>query len=134
METPTPVQTVAPTPTTQVVVSGDITLSPGEVLDLDSGALLVEEGDISFEINGESGQFLVPVNQASLGFFGKSRPAEWECRLASLSSAPLALNNFAEGGYICFRSSKGLPGYALIGVKRLKENQLDIKYATWFIP
>ncbi|NPV75909.1 MAG: hypothetical protein HPY59_05970 [Anaerolineae bacterium] len=134
MDTPTPERTVTATLTAQVVVSGEITLSPGDTLDLDSGNLDPAKGDFSFEIAQSGEMLLSPKNQASMVYFGPNRPVEWECRLGILSSTPLELRALQEGSYLCFRSNQGFPGYLYLSTVRLPENILEVKFVTWFIP
>ncbi len=134
VDTPTPERTITATLTAQVVVSGEIALTPGDSLDLDSGNLDSLKGDVSFEI-AQSGEVLLsPKNQASMVYFGPNRPVEWECRLGILSSTPQELGALQDGSYLCFRSSQGLPGYLYLSTVRLAENILDVKFVTWFIP
>jgi len=133
-ETPTLERTITLTPTAQVVVAGEIALTPKDVLDLDTGDLDPAQGDLSFEITESGEMWLSPKNQASLVFFGLNRPVEWECRTGILSPAPIDLKTLQDGSFLCFRSSQGLPGYLFLSMARLGENILDVKFVTWFIP
>ena len=134
VDTPTPERRITATLTPQVVISGELALSPGDSLDLDSGNLDPAKGDVSFEIEQGGKMLLTPKNQAGMVVFGTNRPVEWECRLGILSSTPLELGNLPDGSYLCYRSSQGLPGYLYVSMARLAENILDVKFVTWFIP
>jgi hypothetical protein len=134
VETETPEPTPTTVPTAQVVASGEVALSPGNILDLDTGNLDPDKGDLSVELSQNGDLLLVPKNQTSLVFFGPNQPVEWECRLGTFSSTPLDLSTIKDGSSVCFRSSQGLPGYIIVNTQRYSERIMSVKFVTWFIP
>lgn len=138
--TPTPetsaTPSASPSPTSQVVASGQFTLTLGQLLDLDAGVITKkkDEGDLLLAV-AENGQLLlVPQNDTRILFAGLNQPAEWECRLGVLSEDPIDLSLIQEGSYLCYRSSRGLPGYVILQTGQLKQKILNLGFVTWFIP
>lgn len=134
VETETPAPSPTAVPTTQVVATGEMALSPGNMLDLDTGTLDPGKGDLLLELSQNGDLLLVPQNQTSLVFFGPNQPVEWECRLGFFSAAPLELKTIKDGSHICFRSSQGLPGFIAVNTQRYSERILDVRFVTWFAP
>lgn len=131
-ETPQPTATAVPAP--KIAISGEVSMAPGDILDLDSGTLNPEAGDIALELTAEGELRLVAQNQTGLVYFGPNIPLEWECRSGGFGSTSLDLKTIKDGSQVCFRSSQGSPGYITIDPRRYSDKIIDIKFVTWFVP
>ena len=134
-DTPTPPPPPTVTPTPVVYVSGLADLKPGESLDLDTKQPGTgSTGDLLYTIEPGKTHRLTPENGARAAQFGLQEPRIGDCRSASLSANPLALDTLTMGIYLCYRTNLGLPGWARLVALNDQDNTLTLEILTWAIP
>lgn len=134
-ETPSQTPTSAPAPTQVVFANGLANLFIDDRLDLDTNLTNPESGDdLIFRVTGEGAFELAPENNARLASFGASLPRLADCTAAALSSDPLNLDNLAAGTYFCYRTDRGLPGWARLVFLNTQNKTLSLEVLTWSVP
>lgn len=132
--TPTPLPTFTPAPTLAVVARGTLTLPLLKNLDLDSGKLLTDlTADLDLQGKPEV-LALAPVNGSVIALMGAAPPTLQECKAAALRSDAISLKPEMTSSYICYRTSKALPGIALLKAINFKEAELTLEFTTWAVP
>ncbi|HWR64714.1 MAG TPA: NBR1-Ig-like domain-containing protein, partial [Bellilinea sp.] len=135
VETATPTVTATLEPTSIVLATGSASLLPGQSFDLDSGEDSAEnQVDTKLEQSGADTLQWKPENSARFAVFGLTQPSELECQYATLSDQPQALSAFETGVYLCYRTSKGLPGRLQIVTLPAGGTPLQMNFTTWAIP
>jgi hypothetical protein len=130
--TPAPTPTITPTPATYA--GGSVTLTPGSRLDLDAARLNPESGeDLIFENQPDGTHALVPLGSTRIGLFGTNPPTLADCQVAALSPAPLVVENLGST-YLCYQTSQGLPGRALLKGLKIDDFSLSLDLLTWMSP
>lgn len=130
--TPSGPQTPAP-PT--VKDSGTVSLIPNDKLDLDTHQLNNGSSeDISYEANAAGEHLLIPQSTAVLSLFGEQAPNFEDCQTASMSAAPLLVENLPQGVYLCYRTIEGLPGWAHAVNFNQSNGSLTLEVMTWSLP
>jgi hypothetical protein len=130
--TPAPSPTITPTPVTYA--GGTVTLTPGSRLDLDTARLNPESGeDLIFENLLDGTHALVPLGSTRLGLLGPNPPTLSDCQVAALSPDPLVVENLGST-YLCYRTSQGLPGRALLKGLKVDDFSLSLDLLTWVTP
>ncbi len=135
--TATPQITVTPTttPTVAVQVSGSVTLTPGDRLDLDTNQLNPGSGEDLALDAVEGNHILDPLGNAAMAVFGGTQPTLNNCQTAALSADPLIVEgNLASGIYLCYRTDMALPGRALVSEFDVDTATLSLEIITWVIP
>jgi hypothetical protein len=131
----TPAPTTTPTATPVVRVSGTINLVVSDTLDLDTSMINGGAGsDLLFEVNGSGQHQLTPQNNAIIGVYGTSQPGKANCQSASMTSAPIVLENTPVVSYLCYRTDQGLPGYARLASFSVDSNSATLDIVTWANP
>lgn len=135
VETATPTVTATLTPTAIVWATGSASLTPGQSFDLDSGVDAAEnQVDIKLEQSSAGTLQWKPENNARFAIFGLTQPSELECQYATLSDQPQTLSAFEIGMYLCYRTSKGLPGRLQIMSLPEGSTPLQLNFTTWAVP
>ena len=135
VETAVPTVTATLAPTSIVLATGSANLSPGQYFDLDSGQDTAEnQVDLKLEQSGSDTFQWKPENNARFAVFGLNQPTELECQYATLNDQPLPLSTFEAGIFLCYRTSKGLPGRLQIEVMPAGSSPLQLKFTTWAVP
>lgn len=129
----TPTATATVTPPAQT--NGQLTLVPGDKIDLDHGK--VNSGtdeDFSYETNNEGQHLFVPLKNALIGVFGKDQPNLADCQSEAMSSASFVVEEMDLNDYLCYRTNLGLPGWALVSDFNRDNFKITLKYLTWALP
>ncbi len=129
---PQPSLTPTATATPDVHIMGQVSLSPGDQLDLDSLKLNTGlEEDVLYQLNASNNALLTPLNGATLGVFGASAPSLQNCRAASLSSASLPVESLTAGTYLCALSNQGRYGWLRLNSLDTQTFLLDTDALLW---
>lgn len=133
---PTPTGTPTPTPTATVGahVSGSVSLTLDDRLDLDTLQVNSGSGEDVMIVSEEQVHLLQPLGSALLALFGNGQPSLQECQELPLSANPLALEDLNTGLYVCYRTNIALPGWARVLVYTSEPFSLDLEIYTWAIP
>lgn len=134
--TPTPpTATPTMTPTPEIQASGLLTVTLGEVIDLDSLEINAETGGDLLYQRGELGQHLLaPQGSALLGIFGISQPTLADCRAESLGSAAFIIEDLDPQIYLCYRTNLSLPGWVQIVNFDPQTDLIRLELLTWSLP
>jgi hypothetical protein len=134
----TPTMTGSPTPTPTitppVLVNAAVSLPVGSSLDLDTAQTGTGEGDDLLYQDEEGFHLLVPQAGAVLGFFGGLPPSPENCRQASMSAAPLAVDSLTPGTYLCYRTSQGWLGRVRLVSLNSADFSINLDVLTWAVP
>jgi hypothetical protein len=137
VEVPTtanPTNHVTPTPTPQGQMSGELSLFLGDTLDLDT--LMLNDGntDLAYQLDASRYHWLDPQGAGLIGVYGNLEPTEAECQLASMSSAPIAVESLSTGTYLCYLTNEGRFGRALLEALNSDDFTLTMYLLTWALP
>lgn len=143
--TPAPKVTATPTPTltpTQAAkASGSAELIPGDRIDLDTNQINPASGDdLSYEIDASSSNhWMAGQNGGVMGLFGMGEPALSVCKIATMSAAPIAVENLTPGTYLCYKTDQGSFGWlrydAYVGTTDTSTDaSIKITFFTWATP
>lgn len=126
----TPTNTATPAPQ----ASGSVTLIPGSRLDLDQARANPESGeDLIYESNPDGVHLLIPQGSTVISLYGTSPPALTDCLASNLSTAPIQVENLGTT-YLCYRTSQGLPGRALVRNFSIDDFSVVLDLLTWVAP
>jgi hypothetical protein len=131
--TPQPTPTLTPTPV--VYVSGEVGLTDGDELDLDTATLNPGEdllADLLYQYGGAPTHLLTPINEMEWVVFGVNEPGLTNCAEASINDNPIGFNEIPVGTYYCYQTSEGLRGWLLI--EGFAAKKLSISFLTWAAP
>lgn len=136
VDTPTPTPTLPlATPTEVVLASGALELSFDQSIDLDSGLLdQGDSGDLIWTAQPADELVLTPLNGASISLYGINAPSLSNCLNDDLSKEPILFTQVYDGAYLCYRTTKGLPGWLLVEHSDIQEKIMNIKFQTWAVP
>jgi hypothetical protein len=129
-----PSPTPSPTATPPVQASGTVTLSPTDLIDLDTLELQPQAADLGYQSGANNYHFLTPMESVLLGVYGSLEPGLTDCRNASMSSAPIAIESLSIGTYLCYQTDQGATGRALIDALDLNTYALTLELLTWELP
>jgi hypothetical protein len=132
--TANPTDLTTPTTTPQGQVSGELSLIPGDALDLD--ALLLNNGDedLLYQLDASEYHWLEPHEAATIGVYGNLEPTQADCQLASMSKAPIAVESLSPGTYLCYFTNEGRFGRALLETVDPDSFSLNMYLLTWTQP
>ena len=132
---PTPSLEPSSTATPAVFVKGDLTLKPGDGVNLDSDNSLVGEGGSLLFTHDKQNTPVLELNKGvRFGVYGMLPPSPLDCSQVALKTDPIPLDKVADGWYFCYITDQGLPGYAQVGVANLRDDELKFSYLTWAVP
>ena len=130
--TTTPTATVTPTDAVQVI--GQVTLIPGDTLDLDSNGINLDSGgDLKYESTSSGSHQLAPIGSISLALYGEEQPSLAQCQSLSQGIQPLPVDKYV-GQFFCYRTDLGLPGRARIDFLDPDTYSLRLLTLTWLLP
>ena len=129
-----PTPSVTPTATPAVLVSGTITLSPGDNLNLDTNQVNSGGEDLSYTSTAEGQRLLLPLGTSLAAIYGQNQPSLANCQAASLSASPIPVADTPIGNYLCYRTGQGLPGRARLISFNSETSSLTLDILTWLIP
>lgn len=142
--TQTPTPTITPTtnpsvsPTATVTppgqMGGELALLPGDDLDLDTLTINSGDADLLYQVDDNNFHWLNPANGAMIGVFGSFPPSQSDCKSASMSPAPIAVESLSVGTYLCYTSNHARLGrMQLLGVNP-EDQKLSLDLLTWAAP
>jgi hypothetical protein len=133
--TSTPEQAASPAPTLPVFASEMASMVYSDSLDLDTGQLNQQgEDDVLYRIGAQGQPEIVPQNNARIAVFGVQAPTELDCQTATLGSTSLSLPAEDEDLYLCYRTSRALPGYMHLQKPVAEQDLISIDFVTWTVP
>jgi hypothetical protein len=129
-----PTPTLSPTATPPVQASDTLTLLPLDLINLDTLELLAPGADMGYQTGVNSYHFLTPLSPALLGVYGNLEPGLKDCQIASMSSAPIAVESLSIGTYLCYRTDQGAFGKARLVALDANTFALKLDLITWELP
>ena len=134
--TPTPTPTQTQTPTQAVKASGSAELIPGDRIDLDTNKINPASGDdLSYEIDASSSNhWMAGQNGGVIGLFGTDSPALPVCKIATMSAAPIAVENLTPVTYLCYKTDQGSFGWLSYDAYTSTNSTIKITFLTWAVP
>ena len=121
----------APAP---VQASGELSLTPGDSLDLDTITITHEGADLEYQVDPSSYHWLIPQNEARLGVYGQQEPNLPDCQSAAMSRAQIAVESLSAGTYLCYTTSAGRFGRAQFTALDSSNFSLTLDLLTWALP
>jgi hypothetical protein len=122
------------TPTPEGQISGEISLFPGDTLDLDTLVLNDGNADLTYQVDASQYHWLDPQGAGLIGVYGSLEPTQAECQVASMSSAPIAVESLSIGTYLCYLTDEGRTGRALLETLNPDDFNLTMVLLTWALP
>lgn len=129
---PTEFTTPSVTPTGQV--SGELSLVPGDTIDLDTLLVNSDQGDLLYKVDADEYHWLIPQASAAIGVYGSLEPTQEDCQSAGMSSAPVAVESLTAGSYLCYLNNQGRYGRALLEAVDQDDFTLTLYLVTWGTP
>jgi hypothetical protein len=130
--------TASPSPTTTttppIQASGELSPIPGDSIDLDSLTLNSGDADLIYQVDANNYHWLSPNAGAMIGVFGSSQPNLSDCRSASMSPAPIAVESLSIGTYLCYTTNEDRFGRALLEAVDPSDFTLTLDLLTWALP
>ena len=130
-----------PTPTTsavlepEVLISGSVSLSVEESIDLDTLQLNTGEADLAYQQikSGDviTGHQLVSLSSVAVGLFGTGQPTYQGCKATGMGIAALDLEATAPGTYICYTTNQGLTGWGRFDGLDTDSGVVTLTVLTW---
>lgn len=134
----TPGGTHTSTPTTTstppVQASGELSPAPGDSIDLDTLMLNGGDADLTYQVDNNQYHWLAPMDGATIGVFGSLQPSLPDCQVASMSSAPIAVESLSIGTYLCYTTNEDRFGRALLQAVEPDDFRLTLELVTWALP
>jgi hypothetical protein len=129
--TANPTDLTTPTTTPQGQVSGEVSLIPGDAIDLDT--LLLNNGneDLLYKVDASGYHWLEPQEAAMIGVYGNLEPTQADCQLANMSTAPIAVESLSSGTYLCYFTNEGRFGRTLLETVNPDDFTLTMFLLTW---
>jgi Ig-like domain from next to BRCA1 gene len=129
-----PTGEITPTPTPEGQVSGELSLAPGNSIDLDTLRSSSNDIDLIYQVEANQYHWLTPQGQTMIGVYGNQQPSHTECSSASMSSAPVAVESLSTGTYLCYQTRQGRNGRMLLAGLDLSTFTLTLDLLTWALP
>lgn len=129
-----PSPTPSPTATPPVQASDTLTLSPLDLIDLDTLVLQSQGADLGYQTGANSYHFLTPMSPTLLGVYGSLEPGLDDCQVASMSSAPIAIESLSIGTYLCYHTDQEATGWARLVALEPNSFALTLDLLTWELP
>jgi hypothetical protein len=137
MVTDTPKPTPTATATPVVYFEGQAALADQDQLDMDSGESNPKESanaDMVFLFGGDPQYVMMTLNGTQWMIYGEEAPNFAQCQVVEMSGSAVSFEAVAEGTYLCYRTSDGLPGRLLMEGFDAESEQLQISFLTWAVP
>lgn len=132
--TPSPTRTPTPTATPPVQASDTITLTPQDLIDLDTLVLQTQDADLGYQAGASNYHFLMPMSPTLLGVYGSLEPGLENCQTTSMSTAPIAVESLSPGTYLCYRTDQGATGRARLVAVDTNSFAITLDLLTWELP
>ena len=132
--TSSPTDLVTPTATPLGQVSGELSPAPGDTIDLDRLTLNSDDEDLIYQVDAAHFHWLTPHEQAMIGVYGNQEPSLADCRSASMSSAPFAVESLSIGTYLCYTTDEERLGRVLLKAVDPDDFTLTLDLLTWALP
>lgn len=136
-ELSSPTAIISPTPTQALDIfhQGEVTLEPGDTVNLDTGEKNTgDQDDIGFVLGDDDVLLVIVQGDAKLLWMGPQQPTDQDCRGQNLSSNAIALETLAIDDYVCYLTNQALPGYFRLVESDTVETRLLLEIVTWAIP
>ena len=137
-QTPSPSSTPSPSPTATpvILVNGALSMQLNALVDLDNGAANPLSGaDLAYQKDAATGfHLLAPQNTALFGLIGSNEPDTALCQTASMSSAPLTLESFSAGTFLCYRTDSNHYGWLRFNAYYAADESVGLDFRTWAVP
>jgi hypothetical protein len=130
----TPTQVITPTETPAGNASGELSLTPGDAVDLDTINLNGDEEDLSYQTDGSGTHWLVPHEEALIGISGRTEPTFSDCQSTSMTPEPISVESLSTGTYFCYSTGEHRLGRALLKVLDPDDFTLTLDFLTWVNP
>ena len=130
--TPTGATTTTPTPNGQL--SAELTLVPGDSIDLDTLTLNSGNVDLAYQLEANHYHWLAPQLMTMIGVFGNQQPDLDDCQATNMSSAPIAVESLSLGTYLCYHSEEGRYGRMMLLQLNPNTFALTVDLLTWALP
>ncbi len=132
---PSATPSATPTPMPAVQANGALYLQLNAEVDLDSGAANPASGaDLAYRKDQAGFHTLAGQNSAVFGLSGSSEPGISACQAATMSEAPLALESFSPGIYLCYRTDAGRYGWLRFNSFDAASEYTSLDFRTWALP
>ena len=133
---PSSTPTTTPTPTPVILVNGALMMQLDALVDLDSGAANPATGtDLAYRKDAVTGfHFLAPQNTAQFGIIGSNEPDLAHCQAATMSTAPLTLESFSSGTFLCYRTDSNHFGWLRFNAFNAADESVGLDFRTWAVP
>jgi len=132
--TGTPTATPTSTSTPPIQASGELALTPGDSIDLDTIAITNENDDLKYQVDANNYHWLAPEEDARIGVYGGQQPGLVDCQSASMSRAPIAVESLSAGTYLCYLTEDDRYGRALFIALETGDYTLTLDLLTWARP
>jgi Ig-like domain from next to BRCA1 gene len=129
---PTETPTATVTPPGQV--GGELSVTPGDTIDLDTITLNSGNEDLTYVADENGYHWLSPQSGALLGVYGNTEPSLASCQAAVMSPAPIAVESLPVGTYLCYATNQGRFGRALLVTLNPENFTLTLDLLTWALP
>lgn len=129
-----PTPSPSPTSTPPIQAGGELSPTVGDAIDLDTITLNSGNEDWLYQEDANNYHWLTPENEAKIGVFGSQAPGLVECQSANMSSAPMAVESLPVGTYLCYTTSEGRLGRALLEAVDPGNFTLTLDLLTWALP
>jgi hypothetical protein len=122
----------SPTPTPIIKAAGNLTLEPGDLVNLDNLVVNGSQGnDILYDMDASDNYILSPQAGVLIGVYGASQPGLPDCQAASLGSTLIGVESLQSNTYLCFKTNVGRYGWLQFQTLDTSEDQLTIGIRTW---
>ncbi|HEX9090418.1 MAG TPA: NBR1-Ig-like domain-containing protein [Anaerolineales bacterium] len=132
--TASPTGSPTSTSTPPIQASGELTLTPGDSIDLDTIVISDQNDDLKYQVDANNYHWLAPEDGARIGVYGSQQPGLVDCQSASMSQAPIAVESLSAGTYLCYLTGEGLYGRALFIALESGNYTLTLDLLTWRRP
>lgn len=131
-----PTASLTPTIATPAPVqaSGEISVIPGDSIDLDSIRITTEDEDIEYQVDSNNYHWLDPDEDAMIGVYGQEEPDLTDCQSATMSRAQIAIESLPAGTYLCYTTNDERFGKALFAALNSDDFALTLDVLTWAVP
>ena len=128
-----PAPTQSPTPRT--LVSGMVTLLPGDSLDLDTNRISLEaDSDLTYTRGTPGEWYLQTASGVLVGELLSDEPGMQDCNQAVLAEGAVYAIPANMGKFFCYQTSLGLPGWGRLVLQDAGTAALTLEIHTWTAP
>jgi len=132
--TSTPTGEITLTPTPEGQVSGELSPSVGDSIDLDRLTLNTGAEDLIYQVDTNEYHWLAPQEGAMIGVYGNREPTFANCESANMSPAPIAVESLSTGTFLCYQTGEERFGRMLLEAVEPNTFTLTLDLLTWALP